>query len=93
MFKPISGGVRRRQENLAKYNSNHKAVSDVVSDFLDQTLNIPKGSINLTVSLESGNLYLSTPSKSLANEIVFLAKPLYTALKKNNIVCNNLIIR
>jgi hypothetical protein len=91
MFRPISQRFTTRQVDLEKKNSKQEVLNVVVSTFLKDNLGITNNSVQ--VSLERGNLYISTPHKALANEIVFKARSLYSLLKQHHIVCNNLVIR
>lgn len=78
---------------MVKKNSRQEELNLIIARFLKDTIGSAVSQISFQASLERGNLYISTPHKALANEIVFRAKPLYVALKQHRIVCNNLIIR
>jgi hypothetical protein len=93
MFKCISKPVTTRQGILEKKNSHQELLNVVITKFLKDIIGPTSARLTFHASLECGNLYISTPHKSLANEIVFKAKPLYAALKQHRIACNNLIIR
>ncbi|OGN34458.1 MAG: hypothetical protein A3I39_03430 [Candidatus Yanofskybacteria bacterium RIFCSPLOWO2_02_FULL_47_9b] len=93
MFRPIAQKVSSRGEEIVEKNSGQEALKVVITKFLRDAIGPAVSGIKFEASLERGNLYISTPHKSLANEIVFRAKPLYAALKQHHIVCTNLVIR
>ncbi len=92
MFRSISRNVSNRQDLFIKKNSGQEVIDEVMKQFLTSTIGfVQSGTVK--ASLENGNLYISTPHKALANEIVFKARSLYAALKERRITCNNLVIR
>ncbi|OGN28306.1 MAG: hypothetical protein A2941_02105 [Candidatus Yanofskybacteria bacterium RIFCSPLOWO2_01_FULL_49_17] len=93
MFRSISQRVTARQDHLAQNNSKQEVLNSVISKFFKETIGLDGRTASFNASIQKGNLYISVPSKSVTNEIVFRAKHLYAALKKNRIICNNLIIR
>lgn len=93
MFRSISYKVNNRQSDIIKKNSKQEVLEKVIANFLKESIGIKKGNVDFKVKIEHGNLYLSLPSKSLTNEIIFKARSLYAALKQNRIVCNNLVVR
>ncbi len=93
MFRSISGKVAIRKDVFIKKNSGQDVLNEVLAQFLKTNIGIADASMRVKASLENGNLYISTPHKALANEIVFRARHLYTALKERRIVCNQLVIR
>ena len=93
MFRPIAQKISSRGEEIVRKSSGQEALKAIITKFLKDAIGPAISSIKFEASLEHGNLYISTPHKSLANEIVFRAKPLYVALKQHHIVCINLVIR
>jgi len=93
MFKPIASKISTRGGEIVKKSSSQEVLKTIVTRFLRDSIGPAVSNIQFEVSFERGNLYISTPHKSLANEIVFRAKPLYAALKQHRIVCTNLVIR
>ena len=93
MFRTIGSSVAKRRAALEQGVVRQQNLDQIIQEFIQTTFGERARHLEVSATLEGGNLFIQTQNKTAANEIIFHSGPLYKFLKTRGIAYLRVVIR